>query len=141
MCFVDFQRKTLKCTPANPPIDAAGEAEDQASTTKATEKKNAVHEGSATTFEIPYDKLVIAVGAYSQSALFGRSGSTIAYLKLAFGTPGVKEHGYFLKDVKDARAIRTRLLECNCAPRIIDMIFPTNYRSHRLRTGQPAHYE
>ncbi|ESK97028.1 hypothetical protein Moror_6385 [Moniliophthora roreri MCA 2997] len=43
-----------------------------------------------------YDKLVIAVGAYSQT----------------FGIPGVKEHAHFLKDVKDARAIRSRILEC-----------------------------
>lgn len=31
---------------------------------------------------------------------------------LAFGIPGVKEHAHFLKDVKDARAIRARILEC-----------------------------
>ncbi|KAK0484604.1 FAD/NAD-P-binding domain-containing protein [Armillaria novae-zelandiae] len=47
-------------------------------------------------FSIKYDKLVIAVGAYRQT----------------FGIPGVKEHAHFLKDVKDARRIRTRILEC-----------------------------
>ena len=47
-------------------------------------------------FELGYDKLVISVGCYLQT----------------FGTPGVKEHAYFLKDVGDARKIRTRLLEC-----------------------------
>ncbi|KAL0576116.1 hypothetical protein V5O48_005863 [Marasmius crinis-equi] len=47
-------------------------------------------------FNMKYDKLVIAVGAYSQT----------------FGIPGVKEHAHFLKDVKDARAIRSRILEC-----------------------------
>lgn len=31
---------------------------------------------------------------------------------IAFGIPGVKEHAHFLKDVKDARMIRTRILEC-----------------------------
>ena len=31
---------------------------------------------------------------------------------LAFNIPGVKEHAYFLKDVRDARAIRLRILEC-----------------------------
>ncbi|THH31846.1 hypothetical protein EUX98_g2351 [Antrodiella citrinella] len=30
----------------------------------------------------------------------------------AFNVPGVKEHAHFLKDIKDARAIRTRVLEC-----------------------------
>ncbi|KAF7292785.1 FAD/NAD(P)-binding domain-containing protein [Mycena indigotica] len=47
-------------------------------------------------FTLRWDKLVIAAGAYSQT----------------FGIPGVKEHAHFLKDVKDARAIRTRILEC-----------------------------
>ncbi|KAI0316210.1 FAD/NAD(P)-binding domain-containing protein [Amylostereum chailletii] len=47
-------------------------------------------------FTVPYDKLVIAVGAYSQT----------------FGIPGVKEHAHFLKDVKDARIIRARIMEC-----------------------------
>lgn len=46
-------------------------------------------------FELPYDKLVIAVGCYSQT----------------FGTPGVKENALFLKDVKDARRIRSRILQ------------------------------
>lgn len=31
---------------------------------------------------------------------------------LAFDIPGVKEHAHFLKDVKDARKIRGRVLEC-----------------------------
>jgi len=47
-------------------------------------------------FTIHYDKLIIAVGAYSQT----------------FNVPGVKEYAYFLKDVRDARAIRSRILEC-----------------------------
>jgi len=47
-------------------------------------------------FDLAYDKLVIAVGCYSQT----------------FGTPGVREHALFLKDVGDARKIRNRLLAC-----------------------------
>ncbi|KAF2197065.1 external NADH-ubiquinone oxidoreductase 2 mitochondrial precursor [Delitschia confertaspora ATCC 74209] len=47
-------------------------------------------------FSLTYDKLVIAVGCYSQT----------------FGTPGVKEHALFLKDVGDARKIRNRFLTC-----------------------------
>jgi NADH dehydrogenase len=46
------------------------------------------------TFDVPYDKLVIAVGAYSQT----------------FGIPGVREHAHFLRDVGDARRIRLRVL-------------------------------
>ncbi|KAL9103318.1 MAG: hypothetical protein Q9163_001624 [Psora crenata] len=47
-------------------------------------------------FEVDYDKLVIAVGCYSQT----------------FGTKGVKENAYFMKDVGDARRVRKRVLEC-----------------------------
>ncbi|KAI9686300.1 MAG: hypothetical protein M1820_010664 [Bogoriella megaspora] len=47
-------------------------------------------------FNMKYDKLIIAVGCYSQT----------------FNTPGVKENALFLKDVGDARKIRKRLLAC-----------------------------
>jgi NADH dehydrogenase FAD-containing subunit len=47
-------------------------------------------------FDLEYDKLVVAVGCYSQT----------------FGVPGVKEHALFLKDVGDARRIRKRILAC-----------------------------
>ncbi|KZT30108.1 FAD/NAD(P)-binding domain-containing protein [Neolentinus lepideus HHB14362 ss-1] len=75
---IDFEEKSLNCMPATPPLPSAP------------------HLGTRTPFSVPYDKLVISVGAYSQT----------------FGVPGVKEHAYFLKDVRDARAIRTRILEC-----------------------------
>ncbi|KAL6804839.1 FAD/NAD(P)-binding domain-containing protein [Trichoderma sp. SZMC 28013] len=45
-------------------------------------------------FDLEYDKLVIAVGAYSQT----------------FGIQGVREHAHFLRDVGDARRIRLRVL-------------------------------
>jgi NADH:ubiquinone reductase (non-electrogenic) len=43
---------------------------------------------------LPYDVLAIAVGAESQT----------------FGVPGVREHAFFLKDLRDARAIRERVI-------------------------------
>lgn len=52
--------------------------------------------GPRSRFEVKFDKIVIGVGAYSQT----------------FGIPGVKEHAFFLKDVADARKIRKRILEC-----------------------------
>ncbi|ORZ02538.1 FAD/NAD-P-binding domain-containing protein [Syncephalastrum racemosum] len=58
-------------------------------------------------FELDYDKLVIAVGAYSNT----------------FNTPGVKEHAIFLKQIDDARRIRSRILECfeyACQPGITE---------------------
>jgi NADH dehydrogenase FAD-containing subunit len=48
------------------------------------------------TFELGYDKLVVAVGCYSQT----------------FNTKGVRENALFLKDVGDARKIRKRILDC-----------------------------
>ncbi len=45
---------------------------------------------------MPYDELVIAVGAHNQT----------------FGIPGVAEHASFLKEVEHARKIRRTILEC-----------------------------
>lgn len=47
-------------------------------------------------YELGFDKLVIAVGAYNRT----------------FSTKGVREHAWFLKDVQNARSIRWRILEC-----------------------------
>lgn len=49
-----------------------------------------------TTFDLAFDHLIIAVGSYSNT----------------FGIKGVKEYAFFLKEVADARRIRTRVLEC-----------------------------
>ncbi|KAM5351379.1 hypothetical protein ACJ41O_004102 [Fusarium nematophilum] len=46
-------------------------------------------------FQVPYDKLVLAVGCYSQT----------------FGVEGVKEHACFLRDATDARAVRLKILQ------------------------------
>lgn len=47
-------------------------------------------------FEIPFDILLIAVGAVNNT----------------FGIPGVSEHALFLKELSDARKIRQRISEC-----------------------------
>jgi NADH:ubiquinone reductase (non-electrogenic) len=44
---------------------------------------------------VPYDRLVVAVGANVNT----------------FGIPGVKEHCFFLKQISDARAIRRRVVD------------------------------
>lgn len=44
--------------------------------------------------DVAYDKLVVAVGAYSQT----------------FGIEGVRQHAHFLRDIGDARKIRLRVL-------------------------------
>jgi NADH dehydrogenase FAD-containing subunit len=58
------------------------------------EKSDAIKKGKL--FRIHYDKLVIAVGCYSQT----------------FAIPGVEAHAYYLKDVGDAREILQRILTC-----------------------------
>eukprot|EP00919_Chromeraceae_sp_WS-2016_P041425 GHVR01098698.1.p1 GENE.GHVR01098698.1~~GHVR01098698.1.p1 ORF type:complete len:294 (-),score=31.92 GHVR01098698.1:238-1119(-) len=78
--------------PATPPLAYETSSAPRVPTT-TTETQ---FPGTGTPFKLRYDKLVIAVGAYSQT----------------FNVPGVKEHAHFLKDVRDARAIRTRILEC-----------------------------
>ncbi|KAI0023238.1 hypothetical protein F4780DRAFT_103187 [Xylariomycetidae sp. FL0641] len=45
---------------------------------------------------LPYDMLVIGVGAENAT----------------FGIPGVREHSCFLKEIPDAQAIRTRIMDC-----------------------------
>ncbi|KAJ4347113.1 uncharacterized protein N0V89_011051 [Didymosphaeria variabile] len=68
----------------------AGESKEQRHERREVEAKK------GTLFDITYDKLIVTVGCYSQT----------------FGTPGVKEHALFLKDVGDARKIRNRILAC-----------------------------
>ncbi|KAI8956498.1 FAD/NAD(P)-binding domain-containing protein [Daldinia sp. FL1419] len=59
--------------------------------TDNSEIKGKVHET-----EVPYDMLVIGVGAENAT----------------FGIPGVREHSCFLKEIKDAQAIRTKIMDC-----------------------------
>lgn len=91
---VNFNEKRLIIESAaqRPPqalesLQTAGDRGDRLLTTK----KKQGH-----LFDLKYDKLVVAVGCYSQT----------------FKTPGVRENAYFLKDVTDAIKIRQRILEC-----------------------------
>ena len=96
---VDFKNKTITVEEAvDDPRQGialttdrhAGETPEQ----RSEEKKREMKMGKL--FDINYDKLIVTVGCYSQT----------------FGTPGVKEHAFFLKDVGDARRIRNRILAC-----------------------------
>ncbi|GAA6063471.1 hypothetical protein JCM10212_006333 [Sporobolomyces blumeae] len=87
---IDLQRQRLTCMSAVGKPRSAGETDGS-----ATEEGHNLP-GNDKAFELGWDKLVIAVGAYSQT----------------FNTPGVKEHAFFLKEAKDARKIRSRILEC-----------------------------
>lgn len=95
---VNFDRKTLTIeTIASQSggldgsrVNASRSSISDALNLTATNKKGEL-------FDITYDKLVVAVGCYSQT----------------FGTKGVRENALFLKDVGDARRIRRRILECS----------------------------
>ncbi|KAJ9618957.1 NADH:ubiquinone oxidoreductase [Taxawa tesnikishii (nom. ined.)] len=52
--------------------------------------------GATSTTEIPFDMLVVGVGAENAT----------------FGIPGVREHSCFLKEVNDAQRIRKRIMDC-----------------------------
>ncbi|KAM0750986.1 FAD/NAD(P)-binding domain-containing protein [Meredithblackwellia eburnea MCA 4105] len=107
---IDFKNKTLHCMPATSGVHlretvqgadqgvGAGDQEKKALMTRSgkTPTEPPRSYPGTKSFQVSYDKLVIAVGAYSQT----------------FNTPGVKEYAHFLKDVKDARKIRSRILEC-----------------------------
>ncbi|KAJ4383235.1 hypothetical protein N0V86_001279 [Didymella sp. IMI 355093] len=96
---VDFKKNTLTIEQAvDDPTQGlaltqdrhAGESQEE----RASHRRSDVEKGK--TFDMTYDKLIVTVGCYSQT----------------FGTPGVREHAFFLKDVGDARKIRNRLLAC-----------------------------
>lgn len=98
---IDFNRKTIRVetnaaeeaaskTRVPAPFPAPSETsglEKEVSTSIAQKPKGDI-------IDIPYDKLVIACGAYSQT----------------FGIEGVREHAHFLRDIGDARRIRLRVL-------------------------------
>ncbi|KAI9698823.1 MAG: NADH:ubiquinone oxidoreductase [Candelina mexicana] len=52
--------------------------------------------GDTTNTEVPYDMLVVGVGAENAT----------------FGIPGVREHSSFLKEVGDAQEIRKKIMDC-----------------------------
>jgi NADH:ubiquinone reductase (non-electrogenic) len=52
--------------------------------------------GSTNETEVPYDMLVVGVGAENAT----------------FGIPGVREHSCFLKEINDAQRIRKKIMDC-----------------------------
>ncbi|KAJ3414195.1 NADH:ubiquinone oxidoreductase [Chytridiales sp. JEL 0842] len=61
-----------------------------------TVEDNSEIKGTASVAQIPYDYLVVGVGAENAT----------------FGIPGVREYGCFLKESWDAKKIRTQLMDC-----------------------------
>jgi NADH dehydrogenase FAD-containing subunit len=96
---VDFEKKTIAIEEAvEDPTSSKALTQDRhaTQTKKEREEERRTEEKKGRLFDLTYDKLIITVGCYSQT----------------FDTPGVKEHAFFLKDVGDARRIRSRLLAC-----------------------------
>ncbi|KAM0334128.1 hypothetical protein ACHAQA_001148 [Verticillium albo-atrum] len=104
---IDFASKTLRVeTNADadelssrtlPPPPAASKAsQDGEPALSEVKTTNISTHRKGEVISVPYDKLVVAVGSYSQT----------------FGIPGVREHAHFLRDVGDARSIRLRVLQC-----------------------------
>lgn len=97
---VDFNKKTITVEESvldtGPHRALAGDRDGDVKGTAGIDRRVPGIKKKGRKFEVEYDKLVIAVGCYSHT----------------FGTKGVKENAYFLKDVGDARGIRKRILEC-----------------------------
>lgn len=96
---VDMKKKTILCEATvvksgvtESPRNTDGESETISKRT--IESQRQWEQGE--TFEVPYDKLVIAVGAVSRT----------------FGTPGVRENAMFFKDIGDAKRVKRRVREC-----------------------------
>ncbi|KAI1738336.1 FAD/NAD(P)-binding domain-containing protein [Xylaria scruposa] len=86
---VDFARKVVRVE-AYTSGDLASRTTPQLLPRQMT---NEIEKGPL--FDLPYDKLVVAVGAYAQT----------------FSIEGVKEHANFLRNVADARRIRMKILQ------------------------------
>ena len=75
----------------------------EAEATKIDYERKVVHindesqiKGDTSATEVPFDMLVVGVGAENAT----------------FGIPGVREHSAFLKEVGDAQEIRKRIMDC-----------------------------
>lgn len=91
----ELNSRTLPpATPPPSPHNGGRDGSKDISSRPPVEETLTKHKGEM--INVPYDKLIIAVGAYSQT----------------FGIPGVREHANFLRDVGDARSIRLRVLQC-----------------------------
>jgi NADH dehydrogenase FAD-containing subunit len=82
---IQIEESPMQITLSSP---SRGNATDAAATAEDAQKGKL--------FDLEYDKLVVAVGCYTQT----------------FNTPGVRENALFLKDVSDARKIRKRIIDC-----------------------------
>ncbi|KAL3483228.1 pyridine nucleotide-disulfide oxidoreductase-domain-containing protein [Aspergillus germanicus] len=88
---LDLERKTILCEPT---VVKGGVTETHTEEEGGFRQTKKWEKGEP--FEIPYDKLVISVGAISRT----------------FKTPGVKDNAIFFRDIGDSRRVRRRVREC-----------------------------
>lgn len=102
---VDLKKKTILCeatvvksgvteSPRTHEDERETEEGPEASNKQPVQQRRLWEKGE--TFEVPYDKLIIAVGAVSRT----------------FGTPGVRQNAMFFKDIGDAKRVKRRVREC-----------------------------
>ncbi|KAJ5391473.1 hypothetical protein N7509_006963 [Penicillium cosmopolitanum] len=102
---VDLKKKTILCeatvvksgvteSPRTHEDERETEEGPEASNKQPIQSRRLWEKGE--TFEVPYDKLVIAVGTVSRT----------------FGTPGVRQNAMFFKDIGDAKRVKRRVREC-----------------------------
>ncbi|KAK4456141.1 pyridine nucleotide-disulfide oxidoreductase-domain-containing protein [Podospora aff. communis PSN243] len=114
---IDFARKTVRAE--------ANTADDLASKTIVLPAGSGNYPkppgSKGETFDVPYDKLVIACGSYSQT----------------FGVDGVREHAHFLRDIGDSRRIRLRVLSLfeQCAHQDAELADTTTQDAGAHRAG------
>ncbi|KAL4868004.1 hypothetical protein BDV12DRAFT_109124 [Aspergillus spectabilis] len=88
---VDLNRKVVLCEPTIVKSGVTQTHTDEEDNTRQVKKWE-----TGEPFEVPYDKLVISVGAISKT----------------FKTPGVKDNAIFFRDIGDSRRVRRRVREC-----------------------------
>ncbi|KAL3464513.1 pyridine nucleotide-disulfide oxidoreductase-domain-containing protein [Aspergillus heterothallicus] len=88
---LDLEHKTVLCEPT---VVKGGVTETHSEEDGGFRQTKKWEKGEA--FEIPYDKLIISVGAISRT----------------FKTPGVKDNAIFFRDIGDSRRVRRRVREC-----------------------------
>ncbi|CAL5866790.1 uncharacterized protein PFLUO_LOCUS1000 [Penicillium psychrofluorescens] len=96
---IDLKKKTILCeaTVVKSGVTETPRTDDERQFEEGSLKPAAQRQWEqGETFEVPYDKLVIAVGAVSRT----------------FGTPGVRENAMFFKDIGDAKRVKRRVREC-----------------------------
>lgn len=101
---VDFKRKVVTCEASvvssyvtqSSRVEENEEKYDEGPEGQIEEKEHRREWEQGQMIEVPFDKLVVAVGCVSRT----------------FKTPGVRENAMFFKDVGDAKRVKRRVLEC-----------------------------